>query len=177
MDYSNSPIQFELDKHRDLQIARPLSNAIVVINNWVDTVVFTSIRRFKADEEFGFSFWDNEFIAMNLVDFNNGTDYRIITDKKNNREKKVQMSRSGIRQCEKTVRDSIAYYVPYLKNLSVEVQLSMEKSRYSRRGENSKYVVRVKVSGRIEHNEYVGTREDDYSRVVEFFMDPFLNNR
>lgn len=177
MNYSNSPILFELDQHRDLQIARPLSNTTAVIDNWVDTVVFTSIRRFKADEEFGFSFWDNEFIAMNLVDFNNGADYRIVKDKRNGREKKVQMSRSGIRQCEKTVRDSIAYYIPYIKNLNVEVQLSMEKSRYSRRGENSKYVVRVHVSGRLVYNEYVGTREGEYLRMVEFFMDPFLNNK
>ena len=177
MNYSHLPIQFELDVHRDLQIARPLSNVTVVIDNWVDTVVFTCIRRFKADEEFGFSFWDNEFIAMNLVDFNNGAEYRIVKDKKNGREKKVQMSRSGIRQCEKSVRDSIAYYVPYLKNLNVEVQLSMEKSRFSRRGENSKYVVRVQVKGRLIYNEYVGTREGEYLRMVEFFMDPFLNNK
>jgi len=157
-------------------IARPLSNSTAVIDNWVDTVVFTSIRRFKADEEFGFSFWDNEFIAMNLVDFNHGADYKIVKNK-NGQEKKVKMSRSGIRECEKTVRDSIAYYIPYLENLNVEVQLSMEKSRYSRRGKNSKYVVRVQVTGRFVYNEYVGTREGEYLRVVEFFMDPFLNNK
>ena len=176
MNFSNSPIQFEIDQHKNLMIARPLSNSTAVIDNWVDTVVFTSIRRFKADEEFGFSFWDNEFIAMNLVDFNHGADYKIVKNK-NGQEKKVKMSRSGIRECEKTVRDSIAYYIPYLENLNVEVQLSMEKSRYSRRGKNSKYVVRVQVTGRFVYNEYVGTREGEYLRVVEFFMDPFLNNK
>ena len=58
MYYSNSPIRFINDEQLNLQIERPLSNATAVIDNWVDTVVFTSIRRFKADEEFGFSFWD-----------------------------------------------------------------------------------------------------------------------
>ncbi len=176
MNYSNSPINFMLDGQLNLQIARPLTNVSAMIDNWVDTVVFTSIRRFKADEEFGFSFWDNEFIAMNLVDFNNGADYKMVR-RKNNREEKVQMSRAGIRQCERSVRDSIAYYLPYLKHLEVEVQLSMEKSKYSRRGENSKYVVRVLVKGRLTYNEYVGTREGEYHREVEFFMDPFLNNK
>ena len=176
MHYSNSPIQFVNDEQLNLQIERPLSNVSSVIDNWVDTVVFTSIRRFKADEEFGFSFWDNEFIAMNLADFNHGTDFKIVK-RKNNREEKVQMSRAGIRQCEKSVRDSIAYYIPFLKNLEVEVQLSMEKNKYSRRGENSKYVVRVLVKGRLTYNEYIGTREDEYQREVEFFMDPFLNNK
>ena len=138
--------------------------------------MFTSMRRFKADEDFGFGFWDNEFIAMNLVDFNNGADYKIVK-KKNNTEEKVQMSRTGIGQCEKSVRDSIQYYLPFIEDLEVEVQLSMEKSRYSRKGENSKYVVRVLVKGRMTYNEFIGTREGDYHREVEFFMDPFLNNK
>jgi len=176
MNYSNSPIKFVHDEQLNLQIKRPLTSVSAVIDNWVDTVIFTSIRRFKADEEFGFSFWDNEFIAMNLVDFNHGADFKIVK-RKNNREEKVQMSRAGIRQCEKSVRDSISYYIPFLKNLDVEVQLSMEKDRYSRRGENSKYVVKVLVKGRLTYNEYVGTREGEYHREVEFFMDPFLNNK
>ena len=128
MYYSNSPIRFVVDEQLNLQIERPLTNVSSVIDNWVDTVVFTSIRRFKADEEFGFSFWDNEFIAMNLVDFNHGADYKIVK-RKDNREEKVQMSRAGIRQCERSVRDSILYYIPFLKNLEVEVQLSMEKNK------------------------------------------------
>lgn len=176
MQYSNSPIQFVNDGQLNLQIARPLSNISSVIDNWVDTVVFTSIRRFKADEEFGFSFWDNEFIAMNLIDFNHGADYKIVR-RKNDREEKVQMSRSGIRQCERSVRDSILYYIPFLKNLEVEVQLSMEKNKLTRRGENSKYVVRVLIKGRLTYNEYVGSREGEYHREVEFFMDPFINNK
>ena len=176
MQYSNSPIRFVNDDQLNLRIDRPLSNISSVIDNWVDTVVFTSIRRFKADEEFGFSFWDNEFIAMNLIDFNHGADYKIVK-RKNDREEKVQMSRSGIRQCERSVRDSIMYYIPFLKNLEVEMQLSMEKNKLTRRGENSKYVVRVLVKGRLTYNEYVGTREGEYHREVEFFMDPFINNK
>ena len=78
MNYSSSPIQFVSDEQFGLQIARPLTNVSAVIDNWIDTVVFTSIRRFKADEEFGFSFWDNEFIEMKLVEFNQGADYKIV---------------------------------------------------------------------------------------------------
>lgn len=176
MNYSDSPIRFVSDGQLNLQIERPLTSVTAMIDNWVDTVVFTSMRRFKADEDFGFGFWDNEFIAMNLVDFNNGADYMIVK-KKNNTEEKVQMSRTGIGQCEKSVRDSIQYYLPFIEDLEVEVQLSMEKSRYSRKGENSKYVVRVLVKGRMTYNEFIGTREGDYHREVEFFMDPFLNNK
>lgn len=176
MRYSSSPVKFVLDENLDLQIDRPLTDVTSVIDNWVDTVVFTCIRRFKADEEFGFGFWDNEFIAMNLVDFNNGADFRVVK-KRNNSAVKVRMSRAGIRQCEKSVLDSISYYIPFLKNLEVEVLLSMEKNKYSRRGENSKYVVRVSVKGRMQYDEYIGTRDEEYRREVEFFMDPFLSSR
>lgn len=176
MRYSSSPVKFILDENLDLQIDRPLTDVTSVIDNWVDTVVFTCIRRFKADEEFGFGFWDNEFIVMNLVDFNNGADFRVVK-KRNNSEVKVRMSRTGIRQCEKSVLDSISYYIPFLKNIEVEVLLSMEKNKYSRRGENSKYVVRVSVKGRMQYNEYIGTRDEEYRREVEFFMDPFLSSR
>ena len=176
MRYSSSPVKFILDENLDLQIDRPLTDVTSVIDNWVDTVVFTCIRRFKADEEFGFGFWDNEFIAMNLVDFNNGADFMVVK-KRNNSEVKVRMSRAGIRQCEKSVLDSISYYIPFLKNLEVEVFLSMEKNKHSRRGENSKYVVRVSVKGRMQYDEYIGTRDEEYRREVEFFMDPFLSSR
>ena len=176
MRYNNSPNKINLEENLDMQIDRPLTDVTSVIDNWVDTVVFTCIRRFKADEEFGFGFWDNEFIAMNLVDFNNGADFRVVK-KRNNSEVKVRMSRTGIRQCEKSVLDSISYYIPFLKNIEVEVLLSMEKNKYSRRGENSKYVVRVSVKGRMQYNEYIGTRDEEYRREVEFFMDPFLSSR
>lgn len=177
MNYSLSPIQFEYDDHTDLKIIRPLTNSITMINNWVDTVVYTSIRRFKADEDFGFSFWDNEFIAMNLTDFNNHSDYMIVKDKENGRDRKVQMSLADINQCKLSVKNSIAFYIPSLKDIQVEVQLSMEKSEFSKGGKGSKYVVRVLVKGRLTLDEYVGTNDENYQRRVVFFMDPFFNSK
>ena len=177
MTYSLSPIQFELDDNKDLKISRPLNNTIMMIDNWVDTVIFTSIRRFKGDEDFGFSFWDNELIAMNLRDFNNGSDYKIVKDKRNGRDRKEQMSLAGIRQCECSIRDSIAIYIPSLKDIQVDVQLSMEKSEFSQRGRGSKYVVRILIKGKLTLSEYAGTSDENYQRRVEFFMDPFFNSK
>lgn len=176
MNYSNSPIRFELDDNRDLIIARSVTNTIEALDHWVNTIVFTSIRRFKADEDFGFSFWDNEYIAMNLIDFNNGSDYKVVRDKRDGRESKQQLSLAGIQQCERSVRDSIAFYFPVLKNISVDVQLSMETSEFSPRAKGSKYVVRVLVKGRLAP-EVAPPGKEDYQCPVEFFMDPFFNSR
>lgn len=180
MKYCETPIIFEetvsADDYRFLAIKRQLDNVKEVIDNWVDTIVFTAIRRFKADEDFGFSFWDNEFIAMNLSDFNNGIDYKVVKNKQGNQERE-QISSAGIKMCERSIKDSLSYYIPYLQNVQVDVQLSMEKDKNSRRGENSKYVVRVFVKGRTRYDEYAGTRDGDYRKEVEFFMDPFMNSK
>ena len=179
MLYSCSPIVFDRDDtERTLQISRSVTDPVAVIDNFVDTIVFTAIRRFKADEDFGFSFWDNEFIAMNLNDFNNGVDYRIVTSKDRS-ERKQQMSSAGIRVCEQSIVSSLRYYVPYLKDVSVTVSLSYERDKLTMaaRGENSKYVVRVHVRGRTSFNEFSGTRDGDYRKDATFFMDPFLNNK
>lgn len=179
MRYSNSPLHFERDSVDGLlHISRPVSDPIAVIDNWVDTIVFTSIRRFKADEDFGFSFWENEFIAMNLNDFNNGVDYKMVTDR-DRTERKQQMSSAGIRVCEQSIVNSLRYYVPYLKDVNVTVSLSYEKDKLTvnGRGENSKYVVRVHIKGRTSFNEFSGTRDGEYKKDATFFMDPFLNNK
>ncbi len=71
------PIIFSRNEEtQEVNISRTLSDPVQVLDNWVDTIIFTAIRRFKADEEFGFSFWDNEFIAMNLNDIKHGVDYK-----------------------------------------------------------------------------------------------------
>lgn len=179
MRYSSSPIKFTRgDSTRGLQISRSESDPIAVIDNWVDTIVFTAIRRFKADEDFGFSFWDNEFIAMNLNDFNNGVDYKMVTSRER-AERKEQMSSAGIKVCEQSIVSSLKYYIPFLKDLSVTVSLSYERDKITMagRGENSKYVVRVHVKGRTSFNEYAGTRDSEYHKDATFFMDPFLNNK
>lgn len=179
MLYSSSPIAFKRDgAGQCLQIERPIQDPVAVIDNWVDTIVFTAIRRFKADEDFGFGFWDNEFIAMNLNDFNNGVDYKVVTGKDKS-EHKEQMSSAGIRVCEQSIANSLKYYVPYLKDVNVTVSLSYERDRLTMgsRGDNSKYVVRVHVRGRTSFDEFSGTRDGAYCKDATFFMDPFLNNK
>lgn len=95
MKYCNAPVIFSRDNESGaIQMVRSLNDATLVIDNWIDTVIFTAVRRFKADEDFGFSFWDNEFIAMNLTDFNNGVDYKIVTKRKGVEERE-RMSCAG----------------------------------------------------------------------------------
>ncbi len=179
MWYIGSPIIFNRsEESKELSIMNNLSDPMQVLDNWVDTIIFTAIRRFKADEDFGFSFWDNEFIAMNLNDFNNGVDYTTVQDR-HNRTERVQMSTAGVKVCEQSILNSLNYYIPYLKDVSVSVSLSHERDKTTiiKKGENSKYVVRVIVSGRTVFDEYSGTRDGEYHKNATFFMDPFLNNK
>lgn len=174
MKYCNAPVIFSRDNENGvIRMERTLNDATLVIDNWIDTIVFTAIRRFKADEDFGFSFWDNEFIAMNLTDFNNGVDYKMVT-KGPGMEERERMSSAGIKVCEQSILNSIRYYIPYLQGVTVHVSLSNEKDKMSSQGQNSKYVVQVRIKGHTCYDEYSGTREGDYRKEATFFMDPFL---
>lgn len=179
MWYSGSPIIFNRNEEsKELSVIRNLSDPMQVLDNLVDTIIFTAIRRFKADEEFGFSFWDNEFIAMNLNDFNNGVDYTTVQNR-HNRTERIQMSTAGVKVCERSILNSLNYYIPYLKDVSVSVSLSYERDKTTivKKNINSKYVVRVIVDGRTIFDEYSGTRDGVYHKSATFFMDPFLNTR
>ena len=161
MKYCNAPVIFNRDNESGaIQMVRSLNDATLVIDN----------------EDFGFSFWDNEFIAMNLTDFNNGVDYKIVTKRKGVEERE-RMSCAGIKECEQSILNSVHYYIPYLQDVTVHVSISYEKDKMSSRGQNSKYVVRVRIKGHTCYDEYSGTREGDYQKEVTFFMDPFLNNK
>ena len=89
-------------------------------------------------------------------------------------EERERMSSAGIKICEQSILNSIRYYIPYLQGVTVHVSLSNEKDKKSSRGQNSKYVVRVKIKGHTCYDEYSGTREGDYQKEATFFMDPFL---
>lgn len=178
MQFALTPITFTHNEElKELSLKRIMADPMEVIDNWVDTIIFTSIRRFKADEEFGFSFWDNEFIALNFNDFNNGVDFTTV-EGRNNRIERIQMSAAGVKLCEQSIKNSLKFYLPYLKDIFVNVSLSFERDKTvtSKRGDNSKYMVKVEVTGHTVFDEYSNTREGDYHRKVTFLMDPFMNN-
>ena len=179
MKFSSTPIQFVRDEvTKQVSMERNVSNPSDMLDNWIDTIIFTGIRRFKADVDFGFSFWDNEFIALNFNDFNNGVDF-MNKVRENKRTERVRMSSSAVRICEKSIRDSLSLYLPSLRDVNVTVSLKYERDKKSQRDrkEHSKYAVKVKVTGRTVFDEFTGTRDDSYERNVTFYMDPFLNSK
>ena len=174
MKYCSAPTLFHREPDTGtVSIERPITDPLIAIDNWIDTVVFTAIRRFKADEDFGFSFWDNEFIAMNLADFNNGVDFKVVMKRKGVKELK-RMSSAAIKVCERSILNSIQFYVPYLKDVKVNISLSYEKGTATGRSRKSKYSVKVKVNAHTCYDEYSGTNDGEYHKEAVFYMDPFF---
>lgn len=159
MIYCTAPLKMEEDADQLPTIRRQPLPVEVMLDNWMDMILFTANRRFKADEEFGFSFWDNEFITLNFWNFNTSTEEASLAD---------------MEQCKKSIVNSIRYYLPFLKNVQVEIELTMEKDKLSRKSDHSKYAVRVSIQAEVDENEYAGTHTGTYRKNAVFYMDPFM---
>lgn len=159
MIYCTAPLKLEEDADQLPVIRRQPLPVEVMLDNWMDMILFTDNRRFKADEAFGFSFWDNEFITMNFWNFNTSTE---------------EASLANMERCKKSIVNSIRYYLPFLKNVQVEIELTMEKDKLSRKADQSKYAVRVSITAQVEENEYAGTHAGTYRKNAVFYMDPFM---
>lgn len=159
MIYCTAPLQWKEDADQLPLIRRQSIPVEVMLDNWMDMILFTVNRRFKADEEFGFSFWDNEFITLNFWNFNTSTEEASLAD---------------MERCKKSIVNSIRYYLPFLKNVQVEIELTMEKDKLNRKADHSKYAVRVSIAAEVEENEYAGTHAGAYHKNAVFYMDPFM---
>lgn len=159
MIYCTAPLKWKEDADQLPLIRRQSIPVEVMLDNWMDMILFTVNRRFKADEEFGFSFWDNEFITLNFWNFNTSTEEASLAD---------------MERCKKSIVNSIRYYLPFLKNVQVEIELTMEKDKLNRKADHSKYAVRVSIAAEVEENEYAGTHAGAYHKNAVFYMDPFM---
>lgn len=131
-------------------------NDAAVLDNLIDLTVFTPRGSFLADPDFGFEYWDHEYANVHYLDFNNG---------QTGLRRKGEASRE---KCEESIINSLKSYAPFLKDLTVSVELQMVNSGHGRR-EYSKYQVVVVVNGSLEGG--LGTMEP-YSRTIRFLMEP-----
>ena len=112
---------------------------------------------FTADPDFGFEYWNHEYTNVLIREFNNGQ-----------ASPGVEVTK---RECEESVKSSLASYVPILGQINVTMELrALDRGSLSRpRGTMSKYEVVVCVEGRLDYG--LGM-EQDYLKVVRFLMEP-----
>ena len=162
MRFLSTPLQFT---DSGTKLRRDIDNRIMMLDNLVELIVFTPRGDFEADPDFGFEYWNHEFSNVHYREFNasQGTKttslYNEVTKK----------------ECEDSIKQSLAAYEPMLKNVTVNIELNAasEKQRRTRRVA-SKYAVNVIVEGGIDDG--LGVLRP-YRKVVVFLVEPTVKRQ
>lgn len=157
MNFISTPLVF-LDQGARIQ--RDLEEQVRMLDNLVELIVFTPRGQFDADPDFGFEYWNHEFSNVHYREFNTSQTGRVANGLYNEVTKK---------ECEDSIKQSLASYEPMLKNVIVNIELNQTEGRKGRRRQHSKYEVNVRVEGRLDDG--LGTLRP-YSKNVVFLVEP-----
>ena len=149
-----------LDKISDdrLIIDRPLEKQATMLDNLVELIVYTRRGAFDADPDFGFEYWNHEYANVDDTAFNN-----------NNTGREEPGSEGAKMRCEDSIRQSLASYAPWLKNVVVNMSLSSgDRLSKGERKVYSRHTVHVIVAGLLDDG--IGTQP--YRKDIEFLMEP-----
>ena len=158
MKFISTPLVF-LDQ--GARINRDIEERQKMLDNLVELVVFTPRGQFDADPDFGFEYWNHEFSNVHYREFNTSQTGRIANGLYNEVTKK---------ECEESIKQSLAAYEPMLKDVIVNIGLDQADGKQTRRRRvHSKYEITVNVEGRLDDG--LGTMRP-YSKKVVFLVEP-----
>lgn len=159
MSYISTPIDFG-DDQSSVQPKRNLDSQTAMIDNLIELIAFTPRGSYTADPEFGFEYWNHEYVNIQYRTFNNG---------------QVSTMADGVRreitksECQESIKKSLSIYAPQLKNTIVSVELNpADIKHHYRKKVQPKHVVSIKVEGDIDS----GIGVQHYMKEVVFLMEP-----
>ncbi len=160
MNFIRTPLSFQASGSR-IELVRNIEEKISRLDNLVELIVFTPRGNFSADPDFGFEFWNHEFSNIRQREFNNDhTGFSSDT----------VVNEVTKKECEDSVRQSLATYEPLLKQVLVRMELNIvEPEKQIQKKVRNKFLVKVVVEGSIEDGLGTSTR---YEKEVSFLMEP-----
>lgn len=160
MNYISTPLSFQVSGSR-VDLVRTVEERISRLDNLVELIVFTPRGNFSADPDFGFEFWNHEFSNIRQREFNN--DHTGLSSE-------TVVNEVTKKECEDSVRNSLATYEPMLKQVFVRMELVIvEPEKEIQKKVRHKYMVKVYVEGNIEDGLGTSIR---YEKEVSFLMEP-----
>jgi len=144
-----------------LRLKRDIEDRITMLDNLVELIVFTPRGSFVGDPDFGFEYWNHEFSNVHYREFNINQTGHAAGSLHNEVTRK---------ECEDSIRDSLATYEPMLKDVNVSIVLNAADGKTGRRKKmQSKYELNVVVEGKLDDG--LGTKRP-YRKVVVFLVEP-----
>ena len=157
LSYIRTPLRLRDDG----RLVRDINERISMLDNLVELIVFTPRGTFEADPDFGFEYWNHEYSNVHYREFNNSQTGRLAQGLQNEVTKK---------ECEESIKNSLATYEPMLKNVTVTIELDSAADKQLRKRKMvSKYEVNVNVQGNLDDG--LGTKLY-YNKVVTFLIEP-----
>ena len=158
MRFISTPLEFQ-NEGRTLK--RDIEQRVRMLDNLVELIVFTPRGTFEVDPDLGFEYWNHEYSNVHHREFNNSQSGRMAGGLTNEVTKK---------ECEESIRQSLAAYEPMLKNVAVYIELdSAYDLQMRKRKMPSKYQVNVIVEGNLDDG--LGTKSP-YRKQVTFLIEP-----
>ena len=158
MKFISTPLVFQESGRKML---RDIENRVTMLDNLVELIVFTPRGSFAADPDFGFEYWNHEYSNVHYREFNNSQTGRLGNGLFNEVTKK---------ECEESIRTSLATYEPLLKNVLVSIELDTGAGKLKRKKKvESKYEVYVVVKGQLDDG--LGTVRP-YQKEIVFLVEP-----
>ena len=160
MTFSSTPLSF-VTSDKNITIVRDIEEHISMLDNLVDLIVFTPRGSFEADPDFGFEYWNHEFSNINYREFNN--DY-------NSTSSEGLYNEITKKECQDSIRQSLAVYAPQLKNVNVAIEMNIASSdKQEQKKVLSKYLITVIVEAVIDYGMSTTVA---YKKDVKFLIEP-----
>lgn len=159
MNYISTPINFG-DDMSNVTPMRNLDSQTAMIDNLIEMIAFTPRGSCTADPEFGFEYWNHEYVNIQYRTFNNGQ----VSTMADGARREITKS-----ECQDSIKKSLSIYAPQLKNTIVSVELNPADTRHQyRKKVQPKHIVSIKVEGDVDSG--IGIQR--YKKEVVFLMEP-----
>ena len=159
MNYISTPIDFG-DNQSSVFPKRDIDTQAAMLDNLIELVAFTPRGSCSADPEFGFEYWNHEYVNIQYRTFNNGQ----VSTMADGTHREITKS-----ECQDSIKRSLSIYAPQLKNVNVSVELNpADAKRQHRKRVQSKHLVSITVEGDLDS----GISMNHYKKKVEFLMEP-----
>ena len=117
------------------------------IDTFLELLIFTPRGGFKADYDFGFEFWSNEFQNIVIEDFNQHINESVLVNRRGDS--------TDQRNCIRNLKKAIEMYEPRLQNVKIEMNLKQKDN-------TQKSYLRNEVEDHTKYDVFLTIRGDIY---------------